>query len=76
MKIILDLSEHCIETAVKKELKKFLTRLLNQTIPDQSDSEAYEFLKQFSEQADFSFLRASFQELRGGADVKIILTKP
>jgi len=65
MKIRLDLSKHCIETAIRKQYHKTISRYFK--TPDQRErlQAELEVLIQAMERLDFSFLRRTYPELEG-----------
>ncbi len=79
MKIIITLTKHCIETEVKKEYEKLITRYFDKK--RFKDEKAFieariEPLKFFIEHADFSFLRSNFTELNGNNELQVVLSIP
>ena len=73
--IVLDLSEHCIETASKREYR----RLLNQALETEGEGTTLEAklitLHEFMENTDFRQLRSARPELSGGSPVKVFLRR-
>ena len=75
MKIKLDLSRHCIETAVKKAYNRRLSMALRASKSDKTAEEEIELLKKALEGFDFSGLRSRFAELAGGSQLPCSLVR-
>ena len=73
MKIRLDLSKHCIETAIRKQYHKTLSRYFK--TPDQREAlqAELEILIHALENFDFPLLRRTYPELEGHGGHEIIL---
>jgi len=73
--IVLDLSDHCIETASKREYR----RLVNEALQMEGEGTALEdklkILQEFIENTDFRQLRSARPELSGGSPVKVFLRR-
>ncbi len=73
--ILLDLSEHCIEMASKREYR----RLVNEALQMESEGTMLEdkltTLQEFIENTDFRQLRSARPELCGGSSVKVFLRR-
>lgn len=74
MKILLDLSKHCIETEAKRIYEESLTQYFK--APDSKRpglEEKIEGLRNFLEYSDFNHLRSSHQALAGTEGGKAVL---
>lgn len=74
MKILLDLSKHCIETEAKRIYEKSLTQYFK--VPDSKRpglEEKIEGLRNFLEYSDFSHLRSSHPSLAGTGGGEAVL---
>ena len=73
--ILLDLTEHCIQTAAKHAYDRLLSTLLADEGPDESAEAHIRILTAFLEQTDFRALRAKHPALRGGAGIVVRLER-
>ena len=73
MKIGLDLSKHCIETAIRKQYHKTISHYFK--IPGQREQlqAELEILIQAMENFDFSLLRRTYPKLEGHSSHEVIL---
>jgi hypothetical protein len=73
MKIRLDLSSHCIETAIRKQYHKTVSLYFME--PDQREQlqAELEVLIHAMERFDFSLLRRTYPELEGHCNHEVIL---
>jgi len=73
MKIRLDLSKHCIETAIRKQYHKTISRYFK--LPDQREAlqAELEVLISALESLDFSLFRRTYPELEGHGNHEVIL---
>jgi hypothetical protein len=67
VQILLDLTDHCIQTAAKHEYERVLATLLADAPQDEATEERLALLTEFLETADFRALRADHAELRDGS---------
>jgi len=76
MKIHLDLSRHCIETALKKFHEKSVSRCLRADDDKASDRsmQTIEVTRHALENLDFSELRARCRPLGGGTDYAVMIS--
>ncbi len=75
MKIELDLSRHCIETAIKKAYNKRITLALKASFLEEDAESEIEVLKCTLECFDFPRIRSRFPELIGGSRVSCYLVQ-
>ncbi len=73
MKIELDLSRCCIETAIKKAYNQRITLALKTSFLEEDAESEIEALKYTLEYFDFSRIRSRFPELIGGSRVSCYL---
>ncbi len=73
MKIRLDLSKHCIETAIRKQYHKTLSRYFKTSEQREALQAELEVLIQALESFDFRLLRRTYPEMEGHAGHEIIL---
>jgi hypothetical protein len=73
MKIHLDLSKHCIETAIRKQYHLNISRYFK--IPEDREKlqAEIEVLINALEHFDFSFLRRTYPELEGHCSHEVVL---
>jgi hypothetical protein len=73
MKVRLDLSKHCIETAIRKQYHRTLSRYFK--TPDQREAlqAELEVLIHAMESFDFPLLRRTYPELEGHGSHEVIL---
>ena len=73
MKIRLDLSKHCIETAIRKQYHQQISRYFR--IPDEREhlQAEIEVLIRALESFDFPLLRRTYPELEGHCSSEVIL---
>ena len=73
MKILLDLNQHCIQTAVKRKYNQLISIYFksNRTENKKTVEAEISLLKQALENLDFAWLRATYPELRGGGPEEI-----
>jgi hypothetical protein len=75
IQINLNLSDHCIETAIRRRYNRCLSRLLRtkSTDPDQDKmiEGEIDLLKTALESLDFSYLRSTWPELAGHGHVAV-----
>lgn len=69
--IKLDLSNHCIQTELKRLYNKKISKYFK--APKRELELEIEILKNLLERLDFAYLRSKFIELRGGYDGEIYL---
>ena len=74
MRIILDLSRHCIETEIRKRYNSALSDYFRKGGEDESLEARIEALESALRQLDFSDLRYRHEKLRGGMDTDARLT--
>ena len=74
MKIILDLSKHCIETEIKKRYNLAISAYFKAGLEEQQRLEPIiDMLRSALESFDFAKLRTRYPELAGGADHNVRL---
>jgi len=73
MKIHLDLSRYCIETALRKLYEQSVSSCLKGT-SGRGDTQTIELTKFALEQLDFNHLRSRFRPLAGGTDYAVMLS--
>lgn len=73
MKIHLDLSRHCIETALKQLYEQSVSACLKGS-SGRDDTQTIELTKYALEQLDFNHLRSRFRPLAGGTDYAVMLS--
>ncbi len=74
MRIGLELTKYCIETASRKAYERLIRKLMKRQCADQMLIEAQlEILQYFLENADFSYLRSEYKILGGIDPVRITL---
>ena len=74
MKIILDLSNHCIETELKKRYNQSISEYFRNKSSDKNLERRIENLKTALMTLDFGRLRKEFPVLAGHHNVKVILS--
>ena len=80
MKIRLDLTKHCIQTATKKKYNQLISAYFKlnpeKTPNDQIETVESEIslLKEALETLDFAWLRNTYPELRGGGKDKVLIS--
>ncbi len=72
-RVYLDLSNRCIQTAIKKKYNRLLAACLQPSPPAPETEEQVELLKYALERFDFPRLRAQYTELAGNYDGEVIL---
>ena len=65
MRIELDLSRHCIETAIRRRYNRCLSLAFKAGMPDCALEEEIDLLKTVLESFDFSHLRSNWPQLAG-----------
>jgi hypothetical protein len=75
MKIRLDLTKHCIQTAAKRKYNQLISNYFKSSHAERTESLESEIslLKAALESLDFSWLRATYPELRGGGTDEIAI---
>ena len=73
--IVLDLSEHCIETAAKREYRRLVDVAMSLEADDQDLEEKLTLLKDFLEKTDFRQLRGQRPDLAGGLPVRVSVSR-
>ncbi len=73
MKIKLDLSNYCIETAVRRQYNKTLSQYFTATDREERIETELDILMQALEKFDFPRLRRTYPELDGHGDHEVIL---
>jgi len=73
--IVLDLSDHCIETAAKREYRRLVDVAMVLEGDDPNLEERLTVLKEFLEETDFSRLRGQRPDLAGGAPVRVSVSR-
>ena len=73
MKIRLDLSRHCIETATRKQYHKTISRYFKTPDHREQLQAELEVLILAMERFDFSFLRRAYPELEGHGTHEVVL---
>jgi hypothetical protein len=73
--IVLDLSQHCIETAARREHRRLLEAILDLDHRDRALEDQLSVLNDFLRQKDFGRLRAEQPRLAGGAAVQVELRR-
>jgi hypothetical protein len=77
MRISLNLSQHCIETELKSQYNRLVSKALKAKEPDPEMEEALESLQWALQRLDFGLLRSRFPELSGFLNKQVALsTKP
>lgn len=74
IRIKLDLSSCCIQTAIKKKYNRLLAVCLTAETENYEMEETVELFKYFLETADFPFLRGTYPALAGHHDTSVWLT--
>jgi hypothetical protein len=74
-RVVLDLSQHCIETAARREHRRLLEAILDLDHRDRAMEDRLAVLTDFLKQADFGRLRAEQPQLAGGASVRVELRR-
>jgi hypothetical protein len=69
--IVLDLSDHCIETAAKREYRRLVDVAMALEGDDQDIEEKLTLLKEFLERTNFRQLRGERPDLAGGSPVQV-----
>ncbi len=76
MKILLNLSKVCIETASKKAYNQSLSQYFKAQETEKMELEAaIDMLVRFLNESDFQELRNTYQDLRGGSEAVIELRR-
>jgi hypothetical protein len=73
MKIRLDLSKHCIETAIRKQYHKTISRYFKMPEHREELQAELAFLIRAMESFDFPLLRRTYPELEGHGSHEIVL---
>jgi len=73
MRIRLDLSKHCIETAIRKQYHQKIFRYFKIPVEREQLQAEIEVLLHALEKLDFSLLRRTYPELEGHCSHEIIL---
>jgi len=73
MKIKLDIARYCIETAVRRQYNKTLSRYFTTSNREERIEAALDILMQALEKFDFPRLRHAYPELEGHGDHEVIL---
>jgi hypothetical protein len=77
MEIVLNLKNHCIETATKREYERSIQNYFKDSSLERFMLEArIEALKFFLEKADFMRLRSIYPELDGSLELSLTLKVP
>lgn len=76
MRIPLDLSHYCVETAMKREFEKQLGRYFSDTAARDELEPLLDALSDILASWDFSYLRSAFPLLSGGATAPVFLVIP
>ena len=74
--MVLDLREHCVETAARKRNRELAEHLLRDDLTEEERAEAaaqIRILESFAKGRDFRAMRAQDPELAGGAAVELVL---
>lgn len=75
LRVTLHLEGHCVETAARKEFKRLMDALFDET-GDAPELEArIELVRAFLDTADFPALRASDERLAGDGSVTVIIAR-
>lgn len=77
MKIQLDVSRHCIQTAAKRKYNQLISNYFKSDASAPENTKILEseisLLKEALENLDFAWLRSTFPELRGGGPDDIVV---
>ena len=73
--IVLDLSDHCIETAAKREYRRLVDVAMSLEGDDQDFEQKLTLLKDFLEKTNFRQLRAERPDLAGGSPVRVSVSR-
>ena len=73
--VLLDLSEHCIETAAKTAHRHLANELLEKDEGDVDTEEKLAILERFLKTTDFARIRSESPELAGGSQLLVRLSR-
>ena len=74
MKIQLDLTKHCIETALKRRHDRLISQYFKQKGNDLEIENQIEKIQSMLTSLDFSFLRSRYQDLAGNSQKSVVLS--
>jgi len=73
--IQLDLSKHCIQTALKKTYNQALSTYFKNGCDEKHIEQVIELTQYALEQFDFAKLRSKYKDLEGGTTHPVVLSK-
>ncbi|MFO8047829.1 MAG: hypothetical protein R6U29_02250 [Desulfosudaceae bacterium] len=74
-RLVLNLSQHCIQTEIKSIYKRLLSDCLKSSAIDVETETKIELLVHALETFDFAGLRAEYPELAGGTEAEVALIR-